>query len=78
MLFPLGFALWLSLLNYDTGSGAHAFIGPGNYQELLADARFWSTLTRTIGIVVCAVALEFCLGLAIAYGLYRLTFACAC
>src|ERR1700676_5329626 len=74
MLFPLGYALWLSLLNYDLGSGSKAFIGLGNYQELLTDARFWDTLLRTIGIVLAAVALEFCLGLVIAYGLYRLTF----
>ena len=74
MLFPLGYAIWLSLLNYDLGSGSREFIGIGNYQELLTDARFWITLGRTIGIVVCAVGLEFCLGLLIAYGLYRLTF----
>jgi multiple sugar transport system permease protein len=74
MLFPLGYAIWLSLLNYDLGSGSREFIGLGNYQELLIDARFWITLGRTIGIVVCAVGLEFCLGLLIAYGLYRLTF----
>ena len=74
MLFPLGYALWLSLLNYDLGSGSREFIGFGNYQELLNDARFWITLLRTIGIVLSAVGLEFCLGLLIAYGLYRLTF----
>jgi multiple sugar transport system permease protein len=75
MLFPLGYALWLSLLNYDLGSGSENFIGLANYQELLNDARFWATLLRTIGIVLSAVALEFCLGLLVAYGLYRLTFA---
>jgi multiple sugar transport system permease protein len=74
MLFPLGYALWLSLLNYDLGSGSKSFIGLGNYQELLADARFWITLGRTIGIVLAAVGLEFCTGLLVAYGLYRLTF----
>ena len=74
MLFPLGYAFWLSLQNYDLGSGSREFIGFGNYQELLDDARFWITLTRTVGIVSAAVGLEFCLGLLIAYGLYRLTF----
>jgi multiple sugar transport system permease protein len=74
MLFPLGYAMWLSLLNYDLGSGSREFIGLGNYRELLDDARFWSTLTRTLGIVLSAVGLEFCLGLLVAYGLYRLTF----
>jgi len=74
MVFPLGYAMWLSLLNYDLGSGSREFIGFGNYRELLDDARFWITLTRTLGIVLSAVGLEFCLGLLIAYGLYRLTF----
>jgi multiple sugar transport system permease protein len=74
MLFPLGYALWLSLHNYDLGSGSREFIGLGNYQELLDDARFWITLVRTLGIVLSAVGLEFCLGLLVAYGLYRLTF----
>ena len=44
MLYPLGYAIWLSLFNYDLGSGARDFIGLGNYAALLADARFWDTL----------------------------------
>ena len=43
MLFPLGYAIWLSLFNYDLGSGIHDFIGLGNYAALLADARFWDS-----------------------------------
>jgi multiple sugar transport system permease protein len=74
MLYPLGYAIYLSLFNYDIGSGAREFIGFGNYTALLIDARFWDTLNRTVLIVLAAVGLEFCLGLLIAYGLYRLTF----
>jgi multiple sugar transport system permease protein len=74
LLFPLGYAIWLSLFNYDIGSGSSAFIGLGNYADLLADNRFWASLYRTVIIVLAAVGLEFSLGLAIAYGLYRLTF----
>src|SRR5258708_35857229 len=68
MLFPLGYALWLSLLNYDLGSGSRAFIGFGNYQELLADARFWSTLLRTLGVVLSAVGRGVCLGFVVGVG----------
>jgi multiple sugar transport system permease protein len=75
MLFPLGYAIYLSLYNYDLGSGAYEFIGLGNYNALLIDERFWDTLYRTVLIVVAAVGLEFCLGLLVAYGLYRLSFA---
>jgi multiple sugar transport system permease protein len=74
MLYPLGYAIWLSLFNYDLGSGARDFIGLGNYAALLADGRFWDTLNRTVLIVLAAVGLEFCLGLLVAYGLYRLSF----
>jgi multiple sugar transport system permease protein len=74
LLYPLGYAIWLSLFNYDLGSGAYDFVGLGNYGALLVDARFWDTLNRTVLIVLAAVGLEFSLGLLIAYGLYRLTF----
>ena len=74
LLYPLGYAIWLSLFNYDLGSGAYDFVGLGNYGALLVDARFWDTLNRTVLIVLAAVGLEFGLGLLVAYGLYRLTF----
>jgi multiple sugar transport system permease protein len=73
MFFPLGYALYLSLCHYDLGSGANEFIGLGNYGALLADARLWASLFRTIGIVASAVGLEFVAGLLVAYGLYLLT-----
>ncbi len=75
LLYPLCYAIWLSLFDYDLGAGIDRFIGLGNYGALLHDAQFWESLGRTVGIVAAAVALEFCVGLAVAYGLYRLTFA---
>ncbi len=75
LLIPLGYAIWLSLFDYDLGAGIYRFIGLGNYSALLAEAQFWDSLGRTVLIVAAAVSLEFCLGLLIAYGLYRLTFA---
>lgn len=74
LLIPLAYAIWMSLFDYDLGSGVDQFIGLGNYGELLVDAQFWDSLKRTVIIVTSAVALEFCLGLLVAYGLYRLTF----
>jgi len=74
MLFPLGYAIWLSLFNYDLGSDANDFIGLGNYVSLLTDERFWESLVRTVVIVLSAVGVEFSLGLLVAYGLYRLSF----
>jgi ABC-type sugar transport system permease subunit len=74
LLYPLGYALYLSLFNYYLGSEGRTFIGLGNYTALLTDERFWSSLWKTVIIVGSAVALEFCLGLAVAFGLYKLTF----
>ena len=74
LLYPLGYAIYLSLFNYDIGVGSEQFIGLGNYTALLSEARFWDSLERTVLIVTSAVTLEFCLGLVVAYGLYQLTF----
>ena len=73
LVFPLGYALYLSFFSYYLDSGASTFVGFGNYTDLLGDGRFWSSLARTFAIVVSAVGLEFCVGLAVAWGLYRLT-----
>jgi multiple sugar transport system permease protein len=74
LLYPLGYAIYLSFFNYYLGSEGRTFIGLGNYAALLGDERFWSSLWKTVIIVGSAVALEFCLGLAVAFGLYKLTF----
>ncbi len=75
LFYPLGYAVYLSLFNYYLGAADEkTFVGLGNYISLLSDERFWSSLYKTIIIVASAVALEFCLGLAIAFGLYKLTF----
>ena len=74
LLVPLGYAMWLSLFDYDIGAGIDRFIGLGNYSALLADQQFWDSLGRTVVIVACSVTLEFTVGLLIAYGLYRLTY----
>src|SRR5690242_2458253 len=59
LLFPLGYAIYLSLFNYDLGAGIYQFIGAGNYAALLGEQRFWQSLLRTVLIVLSAVALEF-------------------
>ncbi|QDF38812.1 sugar ABC transporter permease [Bradyrhizobium symbiodeficiens] len=72
MLYPLGYAVYSSLFNYDLGSGTHDLIGLDNYVTLLGEARFWAALGRTSLIVTCAVTSEFFIGLFVAYGLYQL------
>ncbi len=74
LLYPLGYAIYLSFFNYYLGAGERTFIGLGNYTALLGDERFWSSLWKTLIIVGSAVSLEFVVGLAVAFGLYKLTF----
>lgn len=74
LLYPLGYAIYLSFFNYYLGGQAPpSFVGLGNYADLLRDARFWSSLRTTVLIVASAVGLEFALGLLVAFGLYKLT-----
>ena len=74
LLFPLAYAIYLSLFNYDLGASIYRFVGFNNYRALLSETEFWDSLGRTVFIVVSAVTLEFVAGLLVAYGLYRLTF----
>jgi multiple sugar transport system permease protein len=74
LLYPLGYAIYLSFFNYYLGGQEPTFIGFGNYAALFGDERFWGSIGKTVMIVAGAVGLEFVLGLAVAFGLYKLTF----
>lgn len=74
LLWPLGYALYLSLFDYYLGSPDMTFVGASNYVGLLSEPRFWSSLWTTVQIAVAAVAVEFAAGFALAIALYRLTF----
>lgn len=74
LLVPLAYAVWLSFTDVNLTREASRFVGFANYGELLGDERVWSSFLRTLAIVTSAVALEFVVGLAIAYALYNLTF----
>lgn len=74
LLVPLGYAIYLSFTNYNLTTPSTDFVGLANYEALFGEERFWSSLIRTVLIVTAAVGLEFCLGLAIAFGLYKLTY----
>jgi multiple sugar transport system permease protein len=73
LVYPLGYAIYLSLFNYYLGSEP-TFAGLGNYVTLLSEGRFWSSLGTTILLVACSVTTQFVIGLAVAFGLYKLTF----
>lgn len=73
LVYPLGYAIYLSFFNYYLGSQP-TFVGLANYVSLLQDARFWASLRTTVMLVSASVSLQFVLGLAVAFGLYKLTY----
>ncbi len=73
LVYPLGYALYLSLFDYYLASPDRTFIGLGNYTDLLSEPRFWWSMLNTVIIAGTAVATEFILGFALALCLFRLT-----
>lgn len=74
LLWPLGYAAYLSAFDYHLGSREMQFVGLSNYVQLLGEARFWQSLWTTVLIAFGSVAVEFGLGFALALALYRLKF----
>jgi multiple sugar transport system permease protein len=70
--YPIGYAGWLSLQRYNlTTPHDTAFIGLGNYLEILTDRYWWTALAVTLAITVVSVTFEFVLGLALALVMHR-------
>ncbi len=72
-IFPLLRSLWVSMHKWDLmrPQEGHPFVGLDNYADILADPIFWSSVWVTLLFVALAVAIEICLGLAIALLLNR-------
>ena len=73
ILFPLAYAFYLSLVNFDLSVGPDAeFVGVRNYTEaLLRDARFLGSVWNTAVIIAPSLAFELLLGLGLALLLNR-------
>lgn len=73
LLYPFGSALYYSFTNYYLGGASTRFVGLDNYIALLSEQRFWADMLTTMIIVLCSVALQFVVGLAVALMLYALS-----
>jgi multiple sugar transport system permease protein len=73
IVFPLAYAFYLSLQNYDLSIGPdYQYVGLQNYAEaLFRDHRFWASVWNTALIIAPALVLELLLGLGIALLLNR-------
>jgi len=61
IIFPWIFTLWMSLNDWQIGM-SNSFIGLENFAKLSGDARFLSTIPRTLYFTVLAVILPVILG----------------
>jgi multiple sugar transport system permease protein len=66
MLYPAAVAIHSSFFRIDTITRVASFVGMANYQNLLRDPVFWSTLQRTFVWVVGAMATQVVVGLLVA------------
>lgn len=64
VIFPFGYAAWLSMLDYKIGQPVR-FLGAGNYQQLIDDPQFWNGLRLTFILYLGALFLQLVLGVAL-------------
>jgi multiple sugar transport system permease protein len=70
--YPVGYAIWLSLLRYDLRfPDEQQFVGLSNYAAVLSDGYWWSAFGVTTAITVVSVTIELLLGLALALAMHR-------
>jgi multiple sugar transport system permease protein len=65
-VYPLVFSVWVAFVNYDFQIPGHAFVGLGNFGQIVNDPLAWSSLLTTVLISLAAVTIEFVLGLGLA------------
>jgi ABC-type sugar transport system permease subunit len=72
VIFPLLYSFYLTFQNYDLAIGPPAeYVALENYEEMLADTRFWRSWINTFIIIFPAITLQLFLGLGIALLLNR-------
>jgi multiple sugar transport system permease protein len=70
VIFPFGYAFWLSLQDYRIGQ-AVKFIGIGNYSALIQDEQFWNGIKLTFILYITALVLQLILGVGLGMLLHR-------
>jgi len=65
-LFPLGYTAWVSLHDWNLIGGQGDFVGLKNYNTVLAQPYFWTSLRNTFSIFLLSALPQMALALAIA------------
>jgi multiple sugar transport system permease protein len=65
--FPLLYLIWTSAFRIDLAMPfTNGFVGINNYRDLLADSRFWSSLSVSMIYTISTVVLQVAIGLGLA------------
>jgi multiple sugar transport system permease protein len=70
-VYPLGYSLWVSFVNYDFQIPGHAFVGLKNFEQVIADPVARASLLITAVLSTASVTVEFVLGLALAVAMTK-------
>jgi multiple sugar transport system permease protein len=71
ILYPVGYALWLSFFEKHSFFPAQRWVGLGNYREILGDAEFWDSVRRGVIYAGGTTVLQIVLGVAAALVLHQ-------
>jgi multiple sugar transport system permease protein len=70
-LYPLGYSVWVSLVEYDFQIPGHAWVGLKNFAGVVHDPIWWQAVWHTAVLSVSSVAVELLLGFGLALAFVR-------
>jgi multiple sugar transport system permease protein len=71
ILYPVAYAIWLSLFEKHSFFPAQRWVGLGNYAAIFRDAEFWDSVWRAVVYASTTTALQLVLGVAAALVLHE-------
>src|SRR5207247_2340477 len=71
ILYPVAYAIWLSLFDKHSFFPAERWVGLGNYARIAGDAEFWDSLWKGVVYAGASTGLQLVLGLAAALVLHQ-------
>ena len=70
ILYPVGYAIWLSFLDKHSFFPAERWVGLGNYLKIARDVEFWDSLWKSAVYAAATTGLQLVLGVAAALVLH--------
>ena len=71
ILYPVAYAIWLSLFDKHSFFPAERWVGLGNYARIAADAEFWDSLQKGVVYAGATTGLQLVFGVAAALVLHQ-------